>query len=177
MPMPARRRLDQVLDEDFLEDIDEIDIEDLRGRRQMAVDVEKELSYYRRLLHGRMDLIRFERRRRSGEESRSLMESLAEILSDPSRGDGHDPRRMVLDTDLPPMPDTGRREVDAVLGDDVLTNLDSVDDAGLAAALDAVEAMEREISDKRHRVQQVADLLSAQIAERYRSGTAESVSP
>lgn len=175
--MPARRRIDQVLDEDFLSDIDEIEMDELRRRRQMAVDVEKELSYYRRLLHGRMDLLRFERRRRTGEENRSLIESLAEILSDPSRGDGHDPRRTILDTDLPPMPDTGRREVDAVLGDQVLTKLDSVDDAGLAAALDAVQAIETEISDKRHQVQQVADLLSAQIAERYRSGTAESVSP
>lgn len=173
--MQARRRLDQVLDEDFLVGIDEIELEELRSRRQMAVDVENELSYYRRLLHGRMDLLKFERRRRTGEESRSLIESLAEILSDPTRGEGHDPRRTVLDTDLPPLPDVGRREVDAVLGDDVLTKLDSVDDPGLTEALEAVEAIEREISEKRRQVQQVADVLSAQIAERYRSGSSESV--
>jgi hypothetical protein len=174
--MQARRRLDQVLDPEFVSDIDEIELDELRERRQMAVDVEKELSYYRRLLHGRLDLLRFERRRRSGEESRTLIESLAEILSDPTRGDGHDPRRTILDTDLPPMPETGRREVDAVLGDHVLANLDTVDDDGIAAALGTVQAIEREISDKRHQVQQVADLLSAQIAERYRSGTSESIS-
>ena len=174
--MQARRRLDQVLDPEFVSDIDEIELEELRERRQMAVDVEKELSYYRRLLHGRLDLLRFERRRRSGEETRTLIESLAEILSDPSRGEGHDPRRTLLDTDLPPMPETGRREVDAVLGDDVLANLDTMDDDGISAALETVQAIEREISDKRHQVQQVADLLSAQIAERYRSGTTESVS-
>lgn len=174
--MQARRRLDQVLDPEFVSDIDEIDLDELRERRQMAVDVEKELSYYRRLLHGRLDLLRFERRRRSGEESRTLIESLAEILSDPTRGEGHDPRRTILDTDLPPMPETGRREVDAVLGDDVLANLDTVDDDGITAALETVQAIEREISDKRHQVQQVADLLSAQIAERYRSGTSESIS-
>lgn len=174
--MPARRRIDQVLDPEFLADIDQIDMDELRRRRQVAVDVEKELSYYRRLLHGRMDLLRFERRRRTGEESRSLIESLTEILADPTRGDGHDPRRTILDTDLPPMPETGRRDVDAVLGDQVLTKLDSVDDEGLSAALEAVQAIEQEISEKRHQVQQAADLLSAQIAERYRSGTAESVS-
>lgn len=143
----------------------------------MAVDVENELSYYRRLLHGRMDLLKFERRRRSGEESRSLIDSLAEILSDPSRNQGHDPRRTILDTDLPKSPDVGRREVDAVLGDDVLVKLDSVDDPGLTTALEAVEAIEREISEKRQRVQQVADVLSGEIAERYRSGTSESVAP
>ena len=173
--MQARRRLDQVLDEDFLAGIDEIELEELRSRRQMAVDVENELSYYRRLLHGRMDLLKFERRRRTGEESRSLIESLAEILSDPTRNEGRDPRRTVLDTDLPPLPDVGRRDVDAVLGDDVLAKLDSVDDSGLTDALEAVEAIEMEISEKRRQVQQVADVLSAQLAERYRSGSSESV--
>jgi hypothetical protein len=173
--MQARRRLDQVLDEDFLAGIDEIELDELRSRRQMAVDVENELSYYRRLLHGRMDLLKFERRRRTGEESRSLIESLAEILSDPARGEGHDPRRTVLDTDLPQLPDVGRRDVDAVLGDDVLAKLDSVDDSGLNEAFEAVETIEREISEKRRQVQQVADVLSAQIAERYRSGSSESV--
>lgn len=157
--------------------IDEIDLTELRERRQMAVEVENEMSYYRRLLHGRMDLLRFEQRRRSGEESRSLVESLTEILMDPVRRGESDSRRAILDTDLPPLPETGRREVDAVLGDDVLVKLDSVDDDGVARALDAVAALEREISDKRHEVQQVADLLATQIAERYRTGTAESVSP
>lgn len=168
--MPSRRRLDQVLDPDFLNDIDDIPLDELRGRRQMALDVENELSYYRRLLHGRMDLLKFEQRRRSGEESRSLIESLTEILVDPDREQSHEHRRTILDTDLPQMPDNGRRDIDAVLGDDVLAKLDSVDDDGIGTALDAVEAMEREISDKRQRVQRVADLLAAQIAERYRSG-------
>lgn len=175
--MPARRRLDQVLDPDFVSGIDEIDLEELRARRQMAVEVENEMSYYRRLLHGRMDLLRFEQRRRSGEETRSLVDSLTEILSDPERSPDSDQRRAILDTDLPPLPDTGRREVDAVLGDDVLVKLDSVDDEGVAKAIDAVSAIEREISEKRHRVQKVADLLATQIAERYRTGTSESVSP
>jgi hypothetical protein len=172
--MQARRRLDQVLDEDFVDDIDEIDLEELRSRRQMAVDVEKELSYYRRLLHGRMDLLRFERRRRTGEESRSLIESLAEILSDPSRGEGHDPRRTILDTDLPPLPETGgARSMQSSV-----TTSSPTRHGGRrrtrGSARDG-EAIEREISDKRHQVQQVADLLSAQIAERYRSVPAESV--
>lgn len=174
--MPSRRRLDQVLDPEFLDDIDEIPLDELRSRRQMALDVENELSYYRRLLHGRMDLLRFEQRRRSGEESRSLIESLAEILVDPDREQTSDHRRTILDTDLPQIPDTGRRDIDAVLGDDVLVKLDSVDDDGITTALDAVQAIEREISDKRQKVQRAADLLATQIAERYRSGTSESVS-
>jgi hypothetical protein len=173
--MQARRRLDQVLDESFLSDIGGIPLEELRSRRQLAVEVENELSYYRRLLHGRMDLLRFEQRRRSGQEKRSLIESLAEILSDPSRGEGHEPRRVILDTDLPPMPETGRREVDAVLGDDVLANLDSVDDEGIERAIGAVQEIEEVISGKRQQVQQVADFLATQIAERYRAGSAESV--
>lgn len=174
--MPARRRLDQVLEDEFLSDIDAIELDELRTRRQLAVEVENELSYYRRLLHGRMDLLRFEQRRRSGDEQRSLIEALPEILVDADRAVGADTRRAILDTDVPPMPDIGRRDVDTVLGDDVLAKLDSVDDEGLVRALDAVAALEGEISEKRRRVQRAADLLATQIAERYRTGASESVS-
>src|SRR5690554_5280535 len=115
----TRRRIDQVLDPAFLADLDDLDLEELSRRRRLADDVENELSYYRRLLHGRMDLIRFEQRRRRGEESRSLIEALPQILSDRERPES--PRGRHVVTDLPPLPDVGRREVDQVLGDDVLT--------------------------------------------------------
>jgi len=58
----------------------------------MCDDLEGELSYYRRLLHGRLDLLNFELRRRSGEETRSLIEALPEILAD-----GDQPAREAVD--------------------------------------------------------------------------------
>lgn len=64
-----RRRIDQVREAEFLDDITTIPLDDLRSRRDLAEEVETELSYYRRLLHGRLDVLAFERRRRRGRKS------------------------------------------------------------------------------------------------------------
>lgn len=154
-----RRRLDQVLAEDFLGGIDVADGEEIERRRILAREVENELSYYRRIVHGRMDLIRFEMRRRSGEETRSIVEALPQILADPDRPPST--RSRYVPADLPPLPDVGRRPIDHLLGDDVLTRLDEIDDEGLAAALEDLDEMERELSRQRKAVQHVVDSLAA----------------
>ncbi len=71
-----RRRIDQVMDESFTKGIEDVPIDDLRARRVTCDELDTELSYYRRMLHGRMDLLDFELRRRSGEETRTLIEAL-----------------------------------------------------------------------------------------------------
>lgn len=164
--MQARRRIDQVLEEGFAS-VDGLDIEEVRARRQLSHDVENELSYYRRLLHGRMDLIRFEQRRRSGEEQRSLIEALPEILADePAATPG---RGRHIATDLPTLPEVGKRNIDHILDDDVLTRLGDIADADLAAALEAVEELERHLSEQRRQVQAVEDVLADELAARYRA--------
>ena len=163
-----RRRIDQVLDPDFLADLDEAPLEELRARKALASEVENELSYYRRVLHGRIDLIRFEQRRRRGDETRRLIDALPEILSEQlGRGGSEMPRTFV--TDLPPLPETGRRDIDHILSDEVLLRLDEMSDERLQVSLDALLAMEREVSESRRRVQQVEDRLGEALAERYRS--------
>lgn len=164
--MPTRRRIDQILEPGFAEDLDSLDLAEVRRRRLLARDVENELSFYRRLLHGRMDLIRFEQRRRRGEETRSLIEALPHILAD-APPTGHRGRHVV--TDLPPLPDVGRREVDSVLGDDVLIRLDEIDDGELESALEAIGEVEAEISEQRRQVQEAEDTLASHLAARYRS--------
>ena len=59
-----QRRIDTVLEADYISDLDEIDLDGLRKRRTGAEDVEAQISYYRRFLQGRMDLLEFEVRRR-----------------------------------------------------------------------------------------------------------------
>ncbi len=173
--MPSRRRIDLILDDEFLADLDAVDLDALRERRQLANDVENELSYYRRLLHGRLDLLRFEQRRRRGEETRSLIEALPEILADPDPPPRDDaPQRHII-TDLPPLPEVGRREVDFVLGDDALTRLDEISDEALTEAVDAVAELASEYSTQRRQVQDVADRIAAVIAERYRTGQSDPV--
>lgn len=161
-----RRRIDQVLDPEFVSDLEEVDLDELRARRRLARDVENELSYYRRLLHGRLDLLAFEQRRRSGEETRSMIDALAEILADPPADRMGQVRH--IDTDLPPLPDVGKRDIDVVLGNDALLHLDDVDGPALAAAMVSLEEMADEISERRRLVQSVEDALSEVVARRYR---------
>ena len=168
--MPHRRRLDRVLDPEYLEGIADLSLEDVRERRSTAIEVENELSYYRRLLYGRMDLVKFEQRRRSGEEDRSLIDSLVDILTDPERQDRTEPRgsRHIV-TDLPPLPDVGKRDIDEVMGDGVLTRLDEASEEELQSSLDGFEKMVAEINEQRLTAQKVIDSLSDTIAELFKA--------
>ena len=122
-----RRRIDIVLEPEYLEGLDTADLAEIRERRDTAEDVEAQISYYRRLIHGRMDLLAFELKRRRGEEERSLIEALPEILSAGLvLGDG--PSLKYLDT-MPPLPSTtGRRLIDRIMEDGILTQLPDLAD-------------------------------------------------
>jgi hypothetical protein len=165
-----RRRLDRVLDPEYLEGLDDMSLDELREHRSTAVEVENELSYYRRLLYGRMDLVKFEQRRRAGEEDRTLIDSLVDILTDPERDDRTEHRgtRHIV-TDLPPLPDVGKRDIDEVMGDGVLTRLDEATEDELQASLEGFEKMVGEINTQRLAAQRVIDSLSELIAERFKA--------
>lgn len=170
-----RRRLDQVLDPGFMEGLEKLGLDALRERRNVAVEVENELSYYRRLLYGRMDLIKYEQRRRAGEESRSLVDALVDILTDPTRTDGSGSRgQRHIVTDLPPLPDVGKREIDAVMADDVLLRTDDVADEELEASIDAYQSKVSEINEQRLIAQDVIDRLTDLITQRFQAESASS---
>lgn len=170
----TRRRLDRVLSPEFAADLDRLDLAELRERRRLADEVENELSFYRRLLHGRIDLLRFELRRRRGEEQRSLIEALPHILADAPTspgGVGHRSRHVL--TDLPPLPEVGTRDVDQVLGTDIFARLDEIDEGEIERAIAALIEVEERISEQRRATQEVADRLAKAVAERYRQGESD----
>jgi hypothetical protein len=173
-----RRRIDIIRDPEFLSELQTVATADLRARRDMCDDVAQELSYYRRMLHGRLDLLRFELRRRSGEETRSLIEALPEILADPNRidADGPGPRPgmpKALAVEMPEIPATGRRSVDRALGDDFLTHLPTIDDEDLVTIQEDLSAVESELSDQRKDLYTVYEKIQAELARRYRDGSAD----
>jgi hypothetical protein len=161
-----RRRLDQIKDPDFLTDLDSLTIDELRARRDLAEDVENELSYYRRFLHGRLDLLAFEQRRRRGEESRSLIDALTEILTGRDRVGGTSSRH--LSTDLPDIPVKGRRHLDHVLGSDLMARLGEMSEAELSEAALELSDLESEISTVRQQVQTILDQVHAEVIARYK---------
>lgn len=165
-----RRKIDQILDPDFVDGLEELDIDELRARRRLCDEAENELSYYRRMLHGRMDLLAFELRRRRGEETRSLLEALPEILSD-HPGEGPPAGRPTRVT-LPSIPDNRRRLIDRALEDDFLARLAFVEESELLEIQEQLVETEAEVSAQRQAVQQVFDAVQSELTRRYREGLA-----
>ncbi|HSG79318.1 MAG TPA: aerial mycelium formation protein [Acidimicrobiia bacterium] len=172
MSETRRRRIDIVQEPSYVEDLASLPIDELRSRRRTCADLDTELSYYRRLLHGRMDLLGFEQRRRSGEEERSLLEALPEILAQGTGSNPGLPARAIA-VEIPDLPEIGRRAVDRVLGDDFLAHLPTLSDDELEETLAQVAEVEEEISRQRKAVYAVYDLLQAELTRRYREGLAD----
>jgi len=161
-----RRRIDQVLDPDFVQDLTTLDLDSLRARRDLAEGVETELSYYRRLLHGRMDLVQFELKRRSGEETRSLIEALPQVLAAGETTGGQVGR--LRGQFFPDLPDERHRSIDRILSDGYLATLPDIDDKDLSEIQVSLADTERDVSSQRREVQEVFDTLQAELTARYR---------
>lgn len=162
-----------VLEPEYLEGLTEVDLDELRQRRETAEDVETQISYYRRLLHGRMDLLNFELRRRNGDEKRTLLEALPEILAK-GMVVGDEPSLRHIET-MPPLPTTtGRRLIDKIMDDGVLTQLPDLDGEELREALERLQETENQLSVQRRQLHTVIDALQAEIITRYRSEQGES---
>jgi len=86
-PYPnGRRRIDKVLSEGYADDLAGLDLDELRSRRREAEQEEADLSYLRRMLQGRMDILRAELARRAGGGGK-IVEHLSGVLADSARSD------------------------------------------------------------------------------------------
>ena len=168
-----RRRIDIISDDGFADDLANVTLDDLRDRRRLCDVVDTELSYYRRLLHGRMDLLAFEMRRRSGEETRSLIEALPEILADSEGGFNEDLPARSLPIEAPDIPMTGRRDIDRVLEDDFLTHLPTIETPEIEQIQTLLAETEAAISTQRRTVYDAYERIQSELSRRYRDGLAD----
>jgi hypothetical protein len=167
----GRRRIDLVLAEDFLADIDSIELDDVRGRRREAEQEDADLSYARKMLQGRMDILRAELSRRSepGGGDEKIVDHLSRILSDAGRADHGLGRFLTVE---PSRVDEHRRAVEQLIADVGVSEVEGHSDDEVRAALKRLEESERGVSETRQRVQKVMDALTAEITRRYRTGAA-----
>ncbi|MBT8208230.1 MAG: hypothetical protein HKN07_14960 [Acidimicrobiia bacterium] len=168
-----RRRIDIIADDDFVQAVADLPLDQLRERRLLCDGLDTELSYYRRLLHGRMDLLAFELRRRAGEETRSLIEALPEILAGSESRDTASWTGRAIPVSIPDLPDDGKRAIDRVLGDDFLAHLPDLDSEELERIQTLLTDVESEISDQRRIVYDRYELLQGELTRRYRDGLAD----
>ena len=168
-PYPGgRRRIDRVLAEDFAADVSALDLDDLRARRRDAEQEEADLSYVRRMLQGRMDILRAELARRAGGGDK-IVDHLSQVLADSARSDHGLGRFLRVE---PSRVDEHRRTVEQIIADVGISDVAEQSDDELRAALGRLEGFEQAISDDRRRVQQVMDRLTTEVASRYKSGAA-----
>jgi hypothetical protein len=160
------------MDPGYLEGIEGRSTDDVRTMRAETQEEEALLSYERRMLHGRLAILRKElERRESGEEPGSIVEMLPEILADdtprgPSRGSlpMNDPN---LDFTHP------HRRVTKLVSDDTLATLPSLDEAEIRRIIEELESVEQEVSHARRPLLDVLDALNRELGRRYQTGEAD----
>lgn len=165
------RRLDRVLGEDYLTGLRGGTLDEARALRDEAEQEEVDLSYVRRLIQGRMDIVRAELNRREGPGTGTLVENLAQVLADEPRSSAHGLGRH--STVEPSRIDSHRRYVEALVADVDLSDTAARSSDDLHHAMRVLSDEEQAISAKRRLVQTVMDACSAEIARRYREGEAD----
>ncbi|GAB3452832.1 aerial mycelium formation protein [Kineococcus endophyticus] len=173
----GRRALDKVLAPEFLAGLQDMDLETLREHRTVAEQEEADLSYARRLIQGRLDLLGAEEDRRAGSDGAAdvrharsdaeLVAKLTDVLADPRRTDHGMGRFTSVE---PSRVGEHRRRAELAVADPHLSDLSAMDDTQLANARQRLVALEQELSADRHRVQEAMDACTDEITRRYRDG-------
>jgi RsiG-like len=168
----GQRRIDRVLDPRFAADVGQLDLAELRARREEVEAEEADISYLRRLLQGRLDILRAElvRRSRGGEHDvAGLLAGLPEILSDEAPGTFSAIPRI----QVPSRADQHRRRVERLVSDETIARLPELDVEELTRAVEVLAHEEESVSTHRRSVQRVVDVLRGELARRYRNGSAQ----
>lgn len=147
---------------------------ELRAVRRDAQRDEADLSYVRRLLQGRIDILRAELARRAAPASplmeRLVVDRLSEILADVPSAHRSSARHVTLGT---PHSEEFRRLAEDMLSEVELSDLAARTDHELHEGMARLVAYERQVSDRRRQLQRTTDDCSAEIARRYREGEAQ----
>jgi hypothetical protein len=143
---------------------------EVRQLRRRAEQEEVNLSYTRRLLQGRLDIVRRELQRRSDKDGRSLLDLLPEILSEKGRGPAHGLGRH--QTVQPSVPEENESWVNGLTDVD-LSAISELPDGELERAARALAEAEKGLSERRRGVQTVMDGLAGELGRRYRDGEAD----
>jgi hypothetical protein len=171
-PTPAGgAAVDALLDPGFLEAAVQRPMADVRALRRQAEQEEVNLSYTRRLLQGRLDIVRRELQRRAEDDGRSLVDLLPEILAEKGRGPAHGLGRH--QTVQPAAPGDYESWVNGLTPGIDVSAVPELGDADLEQAARGLATAERSLSERRRGVQQVMDGLAAELGRRYQNGEAD----
>jgi RsiG-like len=165
---PANRRIDRILASGYTTGLEGMTLDDLRARRDECMAEREYLSLLRRLLQGRAEILRAELESRAATgPSGPLIDRLASILTadEPpvtSRGEavriGLPEEEMLL----------ARRRVERLSADAGISDPSRLDDEALASAIETLADEEHGVSQSRHDVIAVLDVLQDELKRRYK---------
>jgi hypothetical protein len=166
--------LDRLLDDAYLGDLARRSLDEVRAMRAECQEVETGLSYLRRLVQGRLDIVGLELSRRAdgGDpgDLTDLIAKLPETLADRTRapGTGRLPQLLAPGEVDPAL----EAELDGIVAHGELRDLGHVPDAELADLASKLAALEVRVSSQRRALFERIDALQAEITRRYKSGEA-----
>ncbi len=168
------RQLELILAEGFLDGVDQRSVTELRSARAECQGVETQLSYLRRMVQGRHDIVagEVERRRRGGDpvDVHALVEQLPEILSDRVRSAG--PGRLPISIEAEEPSGALADRLQRVTAGVPIDSPDEASEEQLADVAEQLAELEAEISGLRRAVFDRIDALEAELTRRYRDGLA-----
>ncbi len=166
MSVQQNRRIDRIREPGFVQGLGDLELDELRRRRDECLAEREYLSLLRRLVQGRAEILKAELERRGGDDRGPLVARLSEILSGeiqgPSRGEAV--RISVPEEEML----LARRRVERLVADAGLSDPGGLDDERLSAAVALLAEEEREVSEARGRVLAALDTLQDELKRRYK---------
>ena len=167
-----REKLERVLAADYLDDVGSRPVDELRTMRNECRAVGDDLSYLRRQVHGRLDIIRWELDRRASGEGHSTPAELVEKLNDILAGNVHAPgHSQIVDNVEPPDLDELTAELDSRLPP--IWAVLELDEEGLRGWAAKLEELEESYSRPRREVFQREDAVKDLLTDRLGDPPAE----
>jgi len=174
MDSQGRRRYEAIAEPSYVEDLNGRSLEDLRSLRDECRDVENEISFERRLCHGRIDILRAEMERRSGHQDQDLLSRLPEILGSAElRSEDTPLPSRAPNLSIPRNADIHRRRVEEIAGEQTMTRLNQLQGDEIKEIMANLADHERNLSARRRKLHEVMDIIQAEIVRRYTSGEAD----
>jgi hypothetical protein len=166
-----RRRLQFALSPGFLDGLESLPTDEVRALHTECNQTENEASYVRRIIQARLDIMQAEvERRKTGGSISDLIARLPEILA--GSGERPAPNGARVSREFAHDPDTQWGPALEPAFDSTLAKLPVLSDEELRAAIDALRALEREVSDNRRALHGVLDRIEHELAGRHKVGLA-----
>ncbi|MGB7050351.1 MAG: hypothetical protein WBG41_02145 [Acidimicrobiales bacterium] len=174
----AQETLAPLLVDDYLAGLADKELDEIRAMRTECQHAEVALSYVRRLIQGRLDIVNtfleYPPVGRSPDLA-ALVRDLPGILSSgPGRaaGFGHLPMLIGPDTEDSELTDELMAELDSVLGAEEIGRLADLKRQDLEDLSTRLNAIERRVSGVRRALHERIDALQAEVVQRHKTGQA-----